>query len=405
MCKKLAILFTAMSVAINAYGQNAVMVNKSNYTITYPSNFWTANASQGRTGLGLGSAATNASSAFQPSSLTLSNLASSNAVNLTNLRATNIIGTTAIINGGTGATNAAIARTNLELGLSALTNTNVSKFRTAIGLGETNTGVTFGSIDTAYVSAGGGTVKAQEFRVTDAGFLTFETANDATTWRANLGLGWPALTNTNAGTSLVSVNTNGSVVSPTNFWQAAPIQTLVQTFNPLTNSTNYGTNARNLYVYSMLPSISGVTNVIALPTNSATFDGDSATVTHRGSTSTVTAVRQVGTATNFVTISNAEESVKFIRESGQWTFYHNILFVEPIRFADINIEENRAISRTNFRLGLPALTNTNNANFQAAVFSTNTTPAGSAFNNIVAWMEVNVFTNGSNTSFRVPLFK
>jgi hypothetical protein len=69
------------------------------------------------------------------------------------------------------------------------------------------------------------------------------------------------------------------------------------------------------------------------------------------------------------------------------------------------------ITRTNLGLPLPALTNTNNANFQAAVFNTNSAPTNSAnvntvnFNTAVAWMEVHVFTNGSNASFRIPLFK
>jgi hypothetical protein len=93
----------------------------------------------------------------------------------------------------------------------------------------------------------------------------------------------------------------------------------------------------------------------------------------------------------------------------QLSWEGNLVF-EPetgIFWTDIGFENptNAAITRTNLGLPLPALTNTNNANFQAAVFNTNTTPAGSAFNTIVAWMEVHVFTNGSNTSFRIPLFK
>jgi hypothetical protein len=65
-----------------------------------------------------------------------------------------------------------------------------------------------------------------------------------------------------------------------------------------------------------------------------------------------------------------------------------------------------AFSRTNLGIPLPALTNTNNANFQAAVFATNSNPTNAGnFNNHVAWMEVTVQTNGSNVSFRVPLYK
>jgi hypothetical protein len=52
------------------------------------------------------------------------------------------------------------------------------------------------------------------------------------------------------------------------------------------------------------------------------------------------------------------------------------------------------------------LTNTNSANFQAAVFATNTTPTNAGnFNTHAAWMEVTVQTNGSNVSFRIPLYK
>lgn len=327
------------------------------------------NASGARSVLGLGSAATNPSTAFQPSSSVLSNIASSNAINLTNIRATNIVGTVAlasnvsvtlaISNGGTGATNAGGVRTNLGLGWSALTNTNVTNFRTAVGLGSEDN-VFFNNVETENnIMVGGDLYVTNAISVGENG-ITFSSGSDSVT-RSNLGLGWSALTNTNAGTSLVSVNSNGNVVSPTNFWQQAPIQTLVQTFTPTVNATNNGTNARNLYVYSMAPSVSGVTNTIVLPTNSATFDGDSATITHKGTTSTVTAVRQAGSATNLVTFNNTDESVKFIREAGQWTFYHNISYVEPIRFVDGGIESNKAESRTNLGLGWSALTNTNAA--------------------------------------------
>lgn len=467
-----------------------VLVNTSS-VVVQPTNFWSADASNARTGLGLaayatnpivpitnggtgannitnaranlglGSAATNPASAFQPSSSVLTNLASSNAINLTNISATNIVGTVALSLGGTGATNAAGARTNLGLGWSALTNTNAVNFRNAISAQEVLTlengsvgrtwadgsFVAFGAMG-LYVGAGltniddseqdalgtallfytltnliteYGTIsgtwfvhESDKFRSAiglSSNLNSFWTATNTAGARTNLGLGWSALTNSNSGISLVSVDTNGSVVSPTNFWQQAPIQTLVQTFIPTVSSNSYGTNARNLYVYSMATAISGVTNTVILPTNSATFDGDVATVTHKGTTSSVTAVRQAGSATNFTTISNEDESVKFIREGGQWTFYHNISYVEPIRFTDGNIEANKAASRTNLGLGFAALTNTNAAGFQRAIFSTNSVPSNSAnintinFNTAVAWMEVSVITNGATNSYRIPLFQ
>jgi hypothetical protein len=65
---------------------------------------------------------------------------------------------------------------------------------------------------------------------------------------------------------------------------------------------------------------------------------------------------------------------------------------------------------TNFRsaigIPLPALTNTNNANFQAAVFNTNAAPTPSVnFGDAVAWLEITVQTNGTNASFRIPLYE
>jgi hypothetical protein len=271
------------------------------------------------------------------------------------------------------------------------------------------------------LGAGGGVEKVATnvFTATPAfvGWSGFAyTAFDAGTARTNIGLPWTGLTNTNAATfqtalfgsntNPVLVDTNGSVVSPTNFWQVAPIQTLVQDLTVIvTSQTNNATNARNLYIYSLATNVSGISNTIILPTNAATLAGDEVTVIHMGNTNTTTVIRQAGSTNNLITLSKFDEAVKFIRETGQWDFYHNISYVEAIQFSGTNASNNIAATRTNLGLGLPALTNSNTTNFQAAVFQTNTTPAGAAFNNHVAWMEVNVITNGSNTSFRIPLFK
>jgi hypothetical protein len=121
------------------------------------------NVTNFRTAIGLGSAATNDASAFQPSSANLTNLASNNAINLTNFpalllrtngsaagltsfptlnqnttgTASNVTGVVAITNGGTGTNTAGGARTNLELGITnSVTFSNITANGT---LGVSNT--------------------------------------------------------------------------------------------------------------------------------------------------------------------------------------------------------------------------------------------------------------------------
>jgi hypothetical protein len=374
-----------------------------------------------RTAIGLDTAATNPATAFQPSSSVLTNLAANNGGGLTNITASNVTGAIAISNGGSGATTAGGARTNLGLilsaltntdvtnfrtniglGWSALTNTNAANFRTAIALGQTDS-VTFSSatisnsltvattlgsslfinntnISIKYGPEGSGFLRlfnsgetislGADGKTELSGPLAFDQTADAAITRTNLGLGWSALTNSNAGTGLVSVNTNGEVVSPTNFWQVAPISTTVQyQTNVVSTSTNAATNSRNLFLYSLATSVSGITNTITLPTNPATtFEGDRATIIHGASTTNaVTAVRQLGAATNIITLNQYEEAVLFIYRSGAWGLADNISYVEPIYFSGTNAAANAATSRTNLGLGATWLTNTNVTNFRTAI--------------------------------------
>jgi hypothetical protein len=155
--KTLTTLFALATLCATAYGQTikSLGFNTTNgevvYTGTNVLTFTNApaftDAATVRTNLGLGTAATNAASAFQPASAALTNLAANDAANLTNFpalllrtngsaaeltnfptlnqnttgTASNVTGVVAIANGGTGATNEAVARTNLGLGATAQT--------------------------------------------------------------------------------------------------------------------------------------------------------------------------------------------------------------------------------------------------------------------------------------------
>ena len=252
-------------------------------------------------------------------------------------------------------------------------------------------------------------------RITFYEALEFNNTTNAATTRTNLRLGWSALTNTNtagfntslygSGTNPVLYNTNGEVVSPTNFWQVAPIVTRFVESQPVVSQTTNITAARNLHIHSLAISTTGVTNTIALPTTNS-LNGDIALVVHQGPTSSVTAIRTADAATNLITLNRFEEAVEFVYYNNVWQFNHNPSFTEPIYFSGTNGAGHAAESRTNLGIPLAALTNTNNANFQAAVFQTNAAPvSGASFGAHAAWMEVNVITNGSNVSFRIPLYK
>jgi hypothetical protein len=404
MTRKFNQLLVSLGVTItllaNAYPQSrTVMVQSNTGTLLFPTNLWSANASSARTGLGLGTAATNETSAFQASSAVLSNLASSNAVNLTNIRATNIVGvlsssnippitltnidgTLAVVGGGTGATNAAGARTNIGLPLAALTNVTESAFRSAIGLPlaaltNTNeatfrTAIGLGTLDTASIQG----VTAQTVTVTAGGGIVLQSVlSNAASFRTNIGLPAGILTNTTA--SGFRTDLGLGLTALTN-----------------TNVTNFRT-AIEL----------GATNEVA-------FGG---------------IVLRDGDAIKSEAAGGGDLIVSAV----------STVFGGAVGF---NSTTNAAITRTNLGLGLPALTNTNEANFrsavglplgaltntnnatfraavdmpwagltntndvgiQAAIF-TNTNTAPSVTTNFAGWISIKVGTLTNN--FRIPVYQ
>jgi hypothetical protein len=515
--KSILTIIAALFLVVSANAQTRNVVVNTNNAVISPTNFWSADAANARSGLGLGTAATNASTAFQPSSSILTNLANNNGATLTNIPVSGVVGALATNGNAVALTNfpELLLRTNGNG--SALTNITANNITGTVALASNVSGII------AIINGGTG-------------------STNVATARTNLGLGWSALTNTTSSgfqadlfgvnTNPVLVNASGSVVSPTNFWQVAPISTIVQSLTNITsNSTNVAANARNLWLYSLSPSVSGVTNVITLPTNGSTFSGDVATIIHSGNTNTVTAIRQLGSVTNIIVLNQLDEAVKLVYKDNTWTLADNISYIEPIYFSGTNATANAAASRTNLGLGewstlndganirvngltvsdgeqldyiqfnsgtgveffgnrasqfrsalglgatwltntnvtnfrtaiglgstnnvtfsnvvasgtltstgvvtaitnlnvggaiavtnaaltrtnlglpLPALTNTSNTNFQAAVFTTNSIPTNSAninainFNTAVAWMGITVVTNGVTNTFRIPLFQ
>jgi hypothetical protein len=161
-----------------------VMVQSNNSELLYPQNFFSANAGIARIGLGLATHTTNP------------------MIQLTN--------------GGTGASNAASARTNLGLVWSGLTNTNAANLRSALlpsYSGNTNKvlAVNSNGTDIEWVTQSAGGITSSVVAITNGG----TGATNAAVARTNLGLGATWLTNTNAGNFRNAIQAAPATISDT----------------------------------------------------------------------------------------------------------------------------------------------------------------------------------------------
>jgi hypothetical protein len=293
------------------------------------------NSTNFRTAIGLGSAATNDGSAFQPSSANLTNLASNNAINLTNFptlllrtngsaagltnfptlnqnttgTASNVTGVVALANGGTGATNATNARTNLGLGTAA-TNASTDFQPSSVNLTNlaSNNAINLTNFPALLLRTNGSA----------AGLISFPTLNQNTTGTASNVTGVVAITNGGMGTNTAGgarTNLELGITNTVTFSNITANGTL-----GVSNTAAFATNvsvAGNLTVKSLVTSdpvniildatqTSAATNgVLTLPDNANLIR-----LTNNNAISAVTNGRLgsfyylVNQATNAVTLSN-----------------------------------------------------------------------------------------------------
>ena len=324
-------------------------------------------------------------------------------------------------------------RSSLGLGATWLTNTNVTNFCTAIGLGATNS-VEFGSLDATNITSSG-EMNALFLSVEAGGSISFDDAFAAAATRTDLNLSATWLTNTNAADFRTAIGL-GETNQAT--FQEVYADTIVATtaINNSGNFTNNGditinqtaTNNGLLYIRrTNNEAFLGLANLIA--SNNVTVSNE--TLFRVGVSEATNKAAQFGFRStntngngvavfsvfgfNALMMVGADASTNAVIYSGGGTNNEVMTliksgateFARPISFSTT---AHAAATRTNLALGAASdptfrdvsvrdLSIVGGSGGKIVYPATNTAPADTT--NVVTWIQVNVGTN----SYRVPLYQ
>lgn len=249
--KHILLLIISGALVVSGFGQTRNVLVGTNNAVVQPTNFWSADTVNARAGLGLGTAATNASSAFQPASTNLTLLATGDGSSLTNLNLTglgaisitNISGLQAALDTKLATNGSALNLTSFPATIlqttSALTNFPAGLLRTsgsALGLtnfpvipvssggtGGTNeatarTGIGLGTTNTLTIAG----LVSQNVTVTAGGGITLQAVlSNAASFRTNIGLPWTGLTNSSASAFRTALELGTAATNPATSFQAS----------------------------------------------------------------------------------------------------------------------------------------------------------------------------------------
>ena len=255
--KKLLSIIISAALVVSGYSQTRNVLVGTNNTVVQPTNFWSADASNARSGLGLGSAATNAASAFQPSSSILSNLVSGGALTFSNITVgiSNVTGLQSALDGklGTNPTLAIANISNLQTTLDGKLGTNptlqisnIAALQTALD------GKLSGSFPIAISNVSGLQTSLDGKLATNPTLAIANITGLQTNLDSKLSITGNAVNLTNFPSSLL--RTDGSAASLTNF----PAN-LLRTTGDASNLTNFPTLNQNT-----TGSASNVTGIVAI---------------------------------------------------------------------------------------------------------------------------------------------